>query len=407
LSPAFALVALVLAVSSGPRAVPASGPARDRAVAALHGRAERATPGSAEAASVASGLEEIAAVYLAEGHTGRASELLSEAYALDEDNGLVLAELTLCYLRVEDFDAARFYLRRAEERVPRAPPEIYGVLGDVYFGLHRLDDAIVAWDEFVRLGGTDPGILARLARARDELAVSRGQRSETLDDFTIYADPGVGEDLVRAAGADLERAYAEQSEAFHRTLPGRQVVVLYSGRAFFSLVSVPDWSSGLFDGKIRISVDPGGTPPPALAGVLAHELAHAMLRRVSGDRLPAWFHEGLAQWSEGRRIPVREIRSAVGSAPARSLVALDGALSGRLARGAARAAYAQALSLVEYLVAVRGAGAIGCVLEAVAERGVGFGEALSSEADLSEAELFGDWRRWAGIGPTSGVRSGS
>ena len=402
------LVALLAAAASpGPRPTPPASAHRDRAVAALQARAERAAPGSPEGAAVAAALEEIAAAYLAEGQTGRASELLSEAYALDEENGLVLAELTLCYVRAEDYDAARFYLRRAEERVPRAPPEIFGVLGEVYFHLHRLDDAIFAWEEFLRFGGTDPLVLAKLVRARDELAVSRGQRSQTLDHFTIYADPGIGEDLVRAAGSDLERAYAEQEESLHRTLPGRQVVVLYAGRAYFSLVSVPDWSSGLFDGKIRIAVDPGGTPPPALAGVLTHELAHALLRASSGDRLAPWFHEGLAQWCEGRRIPVREVRAAVGRSPAGSLAALDAALSGKLPRAAARASYAQALSLVEYLAAVRGVGVLGCLLETVADRGAGFGEALLSEADLSEAELFAGWRRWAGLVPTSGARSGS
>jgi len=408
--PALTLAALLVGPASpGPRPTPPANPhrERDRAVAALQARAERAAPGSPEGAEVAAALEEIAAAYLAEGQTGRASELLSEAYALDEENGLVLAELTLCYVRADDFDVARFYLRRAEERVARAPSEIFGVLGEVYFDLHRLDDAIFAWEEFIRFGGTDPRILAKLARARDELAVSRGQRSQTLDHFTIYADPGIGEDLVRAAGSDLERAYAEQAEAFHRTLPGRQVVVLYAGRSYFSLVSVPDWSSGLFDGKIRVSVDPGGTPPAALAGVLTHELAHAMLRGSSGERLPPWFHEGLAQWCEGRRIPVREIRAAVGRSPAVSLAGLDAALSGKLPRAAARASYAQALSLVEYLAAIRGSGVLGCLLEAVADRGAGFEEALSSEADVSGAELFAGWRRWAGLAPTSGARSGS
>ena len=99
---------LAAAASPGPRPTPPASAHRDRAVAALQARAERAAPGSPEGAAVAAALEEIAAAYLAEGQTGRASELLSEAYALDEENGLVLAELTLCYVRAEDYDAARF-----------------------------------------------------------------------------------------------------------------------------------------------------------------------------------------------------------------------------------------------------------------------------------------------------------
>lgn len=392
-------LAAALAVAA-PGALPEglpSGAEREKAIAALHARAESAVPGSREAAEVAAGLERLGAAYLAEGDSGRASELLSESYALDESNGLVLAELTLCTLRAEDYDAARFYLRLAEERVSRAPPEIYAVLGDVYFGLHRLDDAVFAWEEWVRFGGSDPALLARLARAREELAVSRGQRSLALDHFTVFADPGVAEEVVRRAGADLEAAYAAQAAILGRELAARQVVVLYAGRSYFSLVSVPDWSSGLFDGKIRVSVETGAAPPETLSGVLAHELAHALIRQASGGRAPAWFHEGLAQWCEGKRLPVGEVRSAVGSEPAASAETLARRFSAKTNRSEARAAYAQALSLVEYLVAARGTGAVACVLARLAERADTFAAALAAETGWSEAELFAGWRRWAGI----------
>lgn len=394
-----ALAAAVLAgaMQSAPPEAPPPGAARDRAIAQLHARSALAQPGSRDAARIAAELERIGAAYLAEGQAGRAAELMSEAYALDEENGIVLAELTLCYLRAEDYDAARFYLRLAEERVSRAPPEIYGVLGDVYLGLHRLDDAVFAWEECVRFGGSDPVLLARLARTRAELAVARGQRSLAFDHFNLFADAGVDDAIARRAGEDLEAAYARQVALFGGHLDARQVVVLYSGRSYFSLVSVPDWSSGLFDGKIRVSVEPDATRPEALAAVLAHELGHALIRNSSGDRAPAWFHEGLAQWSEGRRIPVRDVRGAVGAEPAASAEALDRRLAGRLARPAARASYAQALSLVEYLVARRGTGAIGCLLARLANEGGTFGEALAAETEMSEAELFGGWRQWAGL----------
>jgi tetratricopeptide (TPR) repeat protein len=375
---------------------PPTGGARERAITKLQARAALVHPGSREAGRLAAELERIGSAYLSEGETGRASELLSDAYALDEENGLILAELTLCELRMGDFDAARFYLRLAEERVSRAPPEIYGALGDAYFDLHRLEDAVFAWEEFVRLGGSDPTALARLSRARDELALSRGQRSRAFEHFLVFADSGVGEDLVLRAGEDLEAFYAWQGALLGRSLR-TQVAVLYSGRAYFSLVSAPEWSSGLFDGKIRVLVDPGATAPEALSGVLAHELAHALVRRAAGDRAPVWFHEGLAQWCEGRRIPVREVRSAVGAEPAGSVMVLDRRLATRLGRSSARSSYAQALSLVEFLVASRGTGAVACLLERLSGESAAFREALREETGLSEADVFAGWRAWAGI----------
>jgi len=109
---------------------------------------------------------------------------------LDEGNGLILAELTLAHLALGDAATARLYLRLAEQRATSAPPEVFGVLGDVYERLHRLDDAAAAWEEFARFGGQDPAVLARLRRARDELAVARGQRSRDAPPFRIELKRG-------------------------------------------------------------------------------------------------------------------------------------------------------------------------------------------------------------------------
>ena len=299
--------AVLLLCQDASSAVSRADAARDHAIASLHRRAAAAAPGTEEGKRVAAELGAFGSADLRDGRIGSATELLAEAYALDGDNGLLLAELTLAHARGEDFDGARFYLRLAEQRINRAPPEIYAVLGQVYYALNRLDDAIAAWGEAVRFGGQDPPMLRSLARARDELALTRGQRTRARENFSIFADPTIPEELLESVGAVLEAAYREESALLGERLPGPQVVVLYAGRSYFALASVPDWVSGFYDGKIRISIEPDERPDYVLAGVLAHELAHALIRRRSGGRAPAWLQEGLAQWCEGRRLPRREI----------------------------------------------------------------------------------------------------
>src|SRR5229473_8651174 len=56
----------------------------------------------------------------------------------------------------------------------------------------------------------------------------------------------------------------------------------------------------------------------ALPIFLAHELAHAFVRRASRDRAPAWLHEGLAQWWEGKRLLPAELRAALAGRPFRT-----------------------------------------------------------------------------------------
>jgi hypothetical protein len=395
------LAPAVLALALGPppsaSRLPTPDPAgREQTIAALHRRASQAAPGSDEAQAVAGALAVIGREYLDGGEPGRAAELLGEAYALDEGNGLILAELTLAHLALGDSATARLYLRLAEQRATSAPPEIFAVLGDVYERLHRLEDAAAAWEEFARFGGQDPAVLARLRRARDELAAARGQRSREAAPFRIYADPGVEEEAVAAAAERLTAAYASQSALFSAELPEPQIAVLYAGRAYFSLAAVPDWVGGAYDGKIRVAVPRGAADP---GGILAHELAHAFVRTASADRAPAWLHEGLAQWLEGRRMPRDALAEALrAGAPAPTLAALEARFTARRTREEARVAYAQALSLVEHLVRVRGEGAVACLVRRLAGA-ASFDEALRAETGLGEEELLSGWRRAAGIRP--------
>lgn len=386
-----AALALLVAGSAAPANAPDPLHAR---VQAVRERAVGIRPGSSEAVAIASELGAIGRAYLEKGDNGRALELLDEAYGWNEENGLVLALLTLAYVRREDYPFARFYLDLAEQRAPHAPPQAYQILGEVYYSLNRLEDAVAAWEHFQRLGGDSPKTLKALSRVRQELALASGQRHLTTDRFSLFWDPAISVSAVETIADGLAKDYAEQSAFFGTDLPASQIVILYSGRTYFSFVSVPDWVSGLFDGKIRISLDPEGGLSPELSGVLAHELAHAFVRQASADRAPGWLHEGIAQWLEGKRIARGEIRGEFRGRPAHSLAELESNLAGRADRAAARTNYVQALTVVEYLYERHGSGSVACLVRALGQ-GKSFPEALRSEVGLTPDELFRRWKDWA------------
>jgi tetratricopeptide (TPR) repeat protein len=387
------LLAAVLGISAPPTPVRPPAPTatpvgeaspeaseREAAVASILRRAERVAPGAPEAKRLSAELVEAGSGYLRRGESGRAIELLGEAYALDETNGSALAELTLAYAKEEDLDAAAFHLRLAEDRadadasaVPTpdrsATSSTWISIGEIFSAEHRLEEAVGAWTEAARLGGQDPA---------------------------LFAEPAVPDSVVRLAADQLEAAHRSQSEFFGSRLAKRQVVVLYGGRRFFALASVPDWVSGVYDGKIRVALRANAEDPTVMSSVLAHELAHALMRQVSGDRAPGWLHEGLAQWLEGRRISRDETRDAVKARGARSIEELESRFPGAMDRAQAKALYAQSLSLVEYVVAVRGEGALVCVVRRLRD-GDTLAEALRREAGLAPGELFSGWRAWAGV----------
>lgn len=81
--------------------------------------------------------------------------------------------------------------------------------------------------------------------------------------------------------------------------PARTVnVKIYNERDFFSVSHLPRWAIGIFDGKVRLKVDDIQNAPNQVMDLLYHEYAHAVLAMNIKQRVPAWFHEGLAQMME-------------------------------------------------------------------------------------------------------------
>lgn len=339
---------------------------------------------------------EIAKEYASRGETGRAAELLREASELDPDNGEILARLLLVHLQTDEPEFAREVIDEAAARTDLrlGPAALWEEAAEKLAAAHRIEDSIAAWELLELHGAASPGTSARLARARREAAATPGQRIRQGDRFTIYADAAIPDEVLVRAETHLEREYARQAEFFGGpALPSPQVVILYSGRRFFSLVSVPDWVSGVFDGKIRVSLEAGTGFSPEVASVLSHELAHAWIRFLGNDRAPGWLHEGLAQWCEGRRLPRHDLRASFASRPGLTLDQMEGNLERRSDFAAARTSYLEALGIVEFLVAARGEGALVCIVRDLGE-GVALPEALSRETGLSGPELVSRWREW-------------
>lgn len=80
-------------------------------------------------------------------------------------------------------------------------------------------------------------------------------------------------------------------------------VILYGNKDFFAVTGAPDWSGGLFDGKIRVPVGGLQAMTPELAGVLYHEYAHVLIAIKGGRNVPLWFNEGLAQAAQALVVP--------------------------------------------------------------------------------------------------------
>ncbi len=84
----------------------------------------------------------------------------------------------------------------------------------------------------------------------------------------------------------------------------KTTVLFYDPKHFQQIGDLPHWVGGLFDGKVRLPVNPRQLGEKQLRAVTRHEVAHVFIDDISHKRAPIWLHEGFAVFQENKVTPV-------------------------------------------------------------------------------------------------------
>jgi hypothetical protein len=233
-----------------------------------------------------------------------------------------------------------------------------------------------------------PRVVALRDRLKRHATVEGGFRSASERHF-IARFEGPGEERLAWTALDqLEKAWfiVGQKLDVHPVDP--ITVVIYTGEQYRQATATPDWSTGAFDGKIRIREGLLAAERGTLVDTLVHEYVHAALRACLpvSTALPAWFHEGVAQALEpsAESVDVPALLARTGKAP---LPALQGRSFLSMNLRDADAAYATARAMVQTLIDRRGVyGLQQLVAGLKAQRP--FDEALATSFALTQDQLW-------------------
>lgn len=179
----------------------------------------------------------------------------------------------------------------------------------------------------VELAPARTELVKLLERWRAELETEKEFLRDRSVHFELSYD-GWRQRLLDAAPdvlAELELHFADLALVF-TVSPGergapRIPVVLYRREEFARITGLSEWAGGSFDGTIRVPIAEERSLDPALSGLLRHELVHAFVRAVGGDKVPAWLNEGLAQWLA--RDPAAELELARRRMAGKSLLSFE------------------------------------------------------------------------------------
>jgi hypothetical protein len=117
------------------------------------------------------------------------------------------------------------------------------------------------------------------------------------------------------------------------------------------LTGSPEWSAGLFDGKIRLPIGGLDQVDDRVRALLAHEFMHLIVREMAGDKTPFWLNEGLAELAarELRQIPFENLAEARDNNQLFALAELEGSFQ-KIAPQRVGLAYEQSYSFIRYLI---------------------------------------------------------
>ena len=282
-------------------------------------------------------------------HQGKLKEALLFIEELAEQrpqDGNVQLTLGYALLRGGDYERAGQVLRAALTTAGERG-EIHRILAEIAAQRGDFPQAFDEIESALRLAPQDKEILALKEKLSKEWQIEEKMNKNFGGNFTVTFEGG-GDALGSTTLAALEEAYVDLGSRFQHWPKQKTEVILYGNRDFKSLTNAPDWSGGLYDGKIRIPVGGLTGMNDNLRHILYHEYAHLLIHALARNQVPLWLNEGLAQWAAGEKSRHLEIRLAQGE-KLLPFVRLEKSFAG-LSEIEAPLAYAQSLSLTNFLV---------------------------------------------------------
>lgn len=121
--------------------------------------------------------------------------------------------------------------------------------------------------------------------------------------FEIYSEANHSQ--AEWVGEVIESQWERLTQYFGLTLIKPIEVVIYQQSHLGGAAAEVDWVSASYNGKLRIPIsqipESLGESSQGFSQLMSHELTHALLDKGIGQDIPVWFHEGMAQYMEGRR----------------------------------------------------------------------------------------------------------
>jgi len=298
------------------------------------------------------------------------------ARALEPDNPEYHLGRGIALYGGKHYDDARFSLEQARLFGGDTVTVLF-FLGKVCYDTGNLDGALDYWRKGLAVDPDNAELTRLVAKTVREAAVEGRMGKESSSRFDISYDVKTESRLADDILDILETAYSRVGSDFDYYPDARIPVIVYTKQDFRATTAGPDWSGGIYDGKIRLPIGGIREVSPQLKAVLHHEYTHVVVRELTKGNCPTWLNEGLAQVEEQKEadIPLDAVTKAAQQGTLLPMTTLEAPF---LSLGAkdARLAYQQSYAMTKQLIAVYGWHKVKEILVNLGQR-MSFGEAVT------------------------------
>ena len=283
---------------------------------------------------------------LRNGYTDRAAALFAEALAIRPNDAVLLLGAGAAADAQGKHRDAMTRLQRALDLNPRLIVASR-LLGQIAYNEGEVDLAIQTYERALTYAPDDARLASELEAWRRDAEVHRTFDERRYDQFRVLFEGREEKSLAAQATAVFNSAFWRIGQKLGEYPPRTIVAILYTEKQFRDITRAPEWSTGQYDGRIRVPVAGASQNPELFERVLTHELTHAMVAGIAPHGVPHWLNEGLAQHFEGAdpQAAARRMKRIARSIP---LQALERGF-GHLGAFEAQVAYDESLLAVEVL----------------------------------------------------------
>lgn len=252
--------------------------------------------------------------------------------------------------RLNDYDNARYEIERARALGGDTPEVLYH-LGRVFYASGETARGVELWEQALMLDPNNKELRALLEKSRRELAVESAMDKGHGGKFLVSYDAAVSRDLADRFLDTLENIYNSVGYDLGRYPAAKAPVILYSRKDYKNITDTPEWSGGVYDGKIRLPIGGVTEITPRIRATLRHEYTHVVIYDMTRGNCPTWLNEGLAE-VEGRmehNPPIVELGRAFKNNALLSFRTLEGEFFS-LGRKEALLAYEQSYAMANFMV---------------------------------------------------------